>query len=129
VNANEHEAATWGAQHDLKLINALPPNLLLPVHNLIFITHCTNLPILPASQPALPECAGQEIQVPVVPLCIPAPEVFPQLSTFLYTKRIDHLLGSLLPCPSLPQLYLDDPTTVISFMFFMTTGNYLYSTV
>ncbi|OJA16576.1 hypothetical protein AZE42_03837 [Rhizopogon vesiculosus] len=86
---------------------------LFPVHNLVFATHCANLPILPASRPALPECAGQEIKVPVVPLCIPAPEVFPQLSAFLYTKRIDHLLGSLLPCPSPPQLYLDDPSTVM----------------
>lgn len=86
---------------------------LFPAHNLVFATHCANLPILPAPQPALPGCAGQEIKVPVVPLCIPAPEVFPQLSTFLYTKRIDHLLGSLLPCPTPPQLYLDDPTTVV----------------
>jgi len=85
---------------------------LFPVHNLVFATHCANLPILPASQPALPECPGQEIKVPIVPLCIPAPEVFPQLSTFLYTKRIDHLLESLLPCRPSPRLYLDDPATV-----------------
>jgi hypothetical protein len=89
---------------------------------------------------SLAKYAGQEIKVPVVPLCIPAPEVFPRLSTFLYTKRIDHLLGSLLPCPSLPQPYLDDPTTIISFTpihtfisyvdtFSMTTRGYLYSTV
>lgn len=86
---------------------------LFPAHNLVFATHCANLPILPTSTPALVECAGQEIKVPVVPLCIPAPEVFPQLSTFLYTKRIDHLLVSLMPLPTPPQLYRDDPTTVM----------------
>jgi hypothetical protein len=86
---------------------------LFPAHNLVFAIHCANLPILPVPQPTFPECAGQEIKVPVVPLCIPAPEVFPQLSTFLYTKRIDHLLGTLLPCPSPPQLYRDDPATVM----------------
>ncbi|KAG1750259.1 hypothetical protein EDB19DRAFT_1904490 [Suillus lakei] len=59
----------------------------------------------------LAQCADQEIKVPVAPLCIPTPKVFPQLSTFLYTKRIDPLLGSFLPLATLPQLYRDDPTT------------------
>jgi hypothetical protein len=68
---------------------------LFPAHNLVFATHCTNLPIVPTLTPALVECAGQEIKVPVIPLCIPFPEVFPQLSTFLYTKHIDHLLALL----------------------------------
>ncbi|KAG2361034.1 hypothetical protein BDR07DRAFT_1359416 [Suillus spraguei] len=86
---------------------------LFPAHNLVFATHCTNLPILPVSTPALVEHAGQEIKVPIVPLCIPSPEVFPQLSTFLYTKRIDHLLASLMPLPTPPPLYRDDPTTVM----------------
>ncbi|KAG2049710.1 hypothetical protein BDR06DRAFT_893395 [Suillus hirtellus] len=86
---------------------------LFPAHNLVFAIHCANLPVLPTPTPAIAECAGQEIKVPVVPLCIPAPEVFPQLSTFLYTKRIDHLLGSLMPLPTPAQLYLDDPTTVM----------------
>ena len=40
-------------------------------------------------------------------MCIPAPEVFPQLSTFLYTKRIDHLLATLLPQPAPAALYTD----------------------
>ncbi|KAG1897723.1 uncharacterized protein F5891DRAFT_1129842 [Suillus fuscotomentosus] len=84
---------------------------LFPAHNLIFAIHCANLPVLPTLTPAIAECTGQEIKVPVVPLCIPAPEIFPQLSAFLYMKCIDHLLGSLMPLPTPPQLYLDDPTT------------------
>jgi len=75
---------------------------LFPAHNLIFAIHCANLPILPTSMPALVECAGQEIKVPVIPLCIPFPEVFPQLSTFLYMKCIDHFLASLMPLPIPP---------------------------
>ncbi|KAG2051820.1 hypothetical protein BDR06DRAFT_983416 [Suillus hirtellus] len=87
--------------------------MLFPAHNLIFAIHCMNLPVLPTPTPAIAECTGQEIKVSVVPLCIPAPEIFPQLSAFLYMKHIDHLLGSLMPLPTLPQLYLDDPTTVM----------------
>ncbi|KAG9308303.1 hypothetical protein JVU11DRAFT_9897 [Chiua virens] len=83
---------------------------LFPIHNIILATHCANLPILPESDVIRPSTTGSTVSVPVVPLCIPAPEVFPQLSTFLYTKRIDHLLASLLPCPVPQALYLDDPT-------------------
>ncbi|KAF9231723.1 hypothetical protein BU15DRAFT_55821, partial [Melanogaster broomeanus] len=82
---------------------------LFPIHNIILASHCANLPSLPTSNVAPPESAGSYIPVPVVPLCIPASEVFPQLSTFLYTKRIDHLLASLLPCPAPQPLYRDDP--------------------
>ena len=49
--------------------------------------------------------------MPVVPLRIPAPGVFPILSTFLYTKRINHLLASLLPCLAHHLLYRNDPTS------------------
>jgi hypothetical protein len=62
---------------------------------IILATHCANLPILPASSVVRPQATGSTISVPVVPLCIPTPDVFPQLLTFLYTKRIDHLLVSL----------------------------------
>ncbi|KAH0831260.1 hypothetical protein J3R83DRAFT_13894 [Lanmaoa asiatica] len=84
---------------------------LFPIHNIVLATHCANLPILPTSNITRPDVAGSTVSVPVVPLCIPAPEVFPQLSTFLYTKRIDHLLASLLPCPAPHPLYRDDPTS------------------
>ncbi|KAF8432132.1 hypothetical protein L210DRAFT_3719000 [Boletus edulis BED1] len=82
---------------------------LFPIHNVFLATHCTNLPILPPSNVTRPDAAGATISLPMVPLCIPAPDVFPQLSMFLYTKRIDHLLTSLLPCPIPHALYRDDP--------------------
>ncbi|KAH7883052.1 hypothetical protein F5I97DRAFT_1816206 [Phlebopus sp. FC_14] len=84
---------------------------LFPVHNVILATHCANLPILPTSNVTPPGSSGSSVSVPVVPLCIPAPEVFPQLSTFLYTKRIDHLLASLLPCAVPRTLYRHDPNS------------------
>jgi hypothetical protein len=84
---------------------------LFPIHSIILATHCANLPILLTSEVVCPDVAGSTISVPVVPLCIPAPDVFPQLSTFLYTKRVDHLLASLLPCPAPHPLYRDDPTS------------------
>ena len=84
---------------------------LFPTHNIILASHYTNLPILQSSTPAMPKLAGESISIPVVPLCIPAPEVFPQLSTFLYTKCIDHLLATLLPQPAFVSLYTEDPTS------------------
>lgn len=83
---------------------------LFPAHNIILASHCANLPILQSSAPAVPTSGGESILIPVVPLCIPAPEVFPQLSTFLYTKRVDHLLATLLPLPAPAALYTEDPT-------------------
>ncbi|KAG6329585.1 hypothetical protein ID866_9504 [Astraeus odoratus] len=84
---------------------------LFPTHNVILATHCANLPILEKSTPTPPESAGESITIPVVPLCIPAPGVFPHLSTFLYTKRIDHLLATILPCPAPAALYMGDPNS------------------
>lgn len=82
---------------------------LFPIHNIILATHCANIPILPKSNVVRPDTPGSVVSLPVVPLCIPAPDVFSHLSTFLYTKRIDHLLATLLPCPVPHALYLGDP--------------------
>lgn len=84
---------------------------LFPTHNIVLAAHCANLPILQQSNPITPHKAGESITIPVVPLCIPAPEVFPQLSTFLYTKRIDYLLATLLSHPVPSALYTEDPTS------------------
>ena len=84
---------------------------LFPIHNIILAAHCANLPILPPSNVTRPDAVGSTISLPMVPLCIPAPDVFSQLSTFLYTKRIDHLLASLMPCPVPHPIYRGDPTS------------------
>lgn len=77
------------------------PNLtrrvtLYPTHNLVMAAHCANLPMLPKSTTSEPDDAGNML-LPVVPLCIPAPETFSQLSGYLYTKNAYHLLSTLLP--------------------------------
>ena len=73
---------------------------LYPVHSLIFAAYCSKLPPFPpagvptTSQPGVP----QELNVPIRPLCLPSPQTYPCLSAFLYTKRTDMLLQSLMPC-------------------------------
>jgi hypothetical protein len=72
---------------------------LFPFHNIVLASHCANLPNLPTPpKTKQPEASGSRLTVPVVPLCIPSPQTFPYLSAFLYTKRTDLLLSSLLPC-------------------------------
>lgn len=74
---------------------------LYPAHSLVFAAYCSKLPPFPsppvptASQPGEP----LELTVPIRPLCLPSPQTYPRLSSFLYTKRTDVLLQSLMPCP------------------------------
>ncbi|EIW79680.1 hypothetical protein CONPUDRAFT_166409 [Coniophora puteana RWD-64-598 SS2] len=83
---------------------------LLPAHDIILAAHCANLPVFPptslSSAPSSPHSgvdgAVETLDLPVLPLCIPSPETFPILSTFLYTRRRDHLLSSLVPAGLLP---------------------------
>ncbi|KAF8577824.1 hypothetical protein K439DRAFT_1363803 [Ramaria rubella] len=68
-----------------------------PAHALVLAAHCSHLPPLPHSKPTQPESAGSILILPVVPLCLPNPSTFPILLHYLYTKRGDLLLASLLP--------------------------------
>lgn len=68
-----------------------------PAHALVLASHCAHLPSLPHSKPTMPMAAGSTLILPVVPLCLPSPETFPILLHYLYTKRHDHLLASVLP--------------------------------
>jgi hypothetical protein len=71
---------------------------LFPAHSLILASHCAKLPPFSSSH-ALPNEEGspQEITIPIAPLCLPSPETYPYLSSYLYIKRTDLLLESLLP--------------------------------
>ena len=42
---------------------------------------------------------GAAVKLPVVPMCLPSPETFSVLQSYLYTKRFDVLFSSLLPTP------------------------------
>lgn len=75
---------------------------LFPVHHIMIASHCAHLPPLPKSVPSTPDDLGRMI-LPVVPLCLPCPELFPLISTYLYTKDAFYLFASLLPAgPSTP---------------------------
>lgn len=73
---------------------------LYPAHSLIFAAYCSKLPPFPPSgfEDTSQQSAPQELNVPVRPLCLPSPQTYPCLSSFLYTKRTDALLQSLVPC-------------------------------
>ena len=88
---------------------------LYPVHSLVFASHCASLPKFPLPLPAtLPEEEVQKVDVPVWPLCIPSPATYPQLSTYLYSKRTDIFMKSVLPRPP-PSTFTQDPSQVLSF--------------
>lgn len=91
---------------------------LFPTHNIVLAVYCANLPHLPPSEAPTPSKPGCPITIPVVPLCLPSPETFPQLSSFLYTKQTSHLLASLLPCPAPsidPTAYTSNDPTLLQF--------------
>ncbi|KAJ7507360.1 hypothetical protein B0H11DRAFT_1705894 [Mycena galericulata] len=80
---------------------------LIPAHSVVLALHCARLPKLAPSTPSYTSADRTQLVVPVQPLCLPSPATFSFLSTFLYTKRVDHLLKSLLPCPPPPKLDAD----------------------
>jgi hypothetical protein len=89
---------------------------LVPTHSVVLALHCARLPKLTAS-PSPPKYTSEDrtnLVVPVQPLCLPSPSTFSLLSSFLYTKRTDHLLKALLPCPPPPKLE-DDPSLLPAF--------------
>ncbi|KDQ12819.1 hypothetical protein BOTBODRAFT_189071 [Botryobasidium botryosum FD-172 SS1] len=83
---------------------------LYPFHALVLAAHCASLPLMPLAprhpQPRLRSNKTHTITVPVVRLSLPHPESFRILHDYLYTKRCDILMSSLLPLPpsSLPRL-------------------------
>ncbi|KAJ7291036.1 hypothetical protein C8J57DRAFT_1429666 [Mycena rebaudengoi] len=86
---------------------------LMPTHTVVLALHCARLPKFssPSPTPAYTSDDRTQLVVPVQPLGVPSPASFPLLSAFLYTKRADSLLKSLLPCP--PPAALDDDRTLL----------------
>jgi hypothetical protein len=72
--------------------------MLYPIHSVMLAAHCANLQAFPPSpaSSAEPPKAGKAFSLPVVPLCIPSPEMWTPLASYLYTKRVDLLLPHLL---------------------------------
>ncbi|EIN14565.1 hypothetical protein PUNSTDRAFT_81029 [Punctularia strigosozonata HHB-11173 SS5] len=73
---------------------------LYPAHHIMLAAHCSNLPPIPAPPAqSAPEEAPATITVPFLPICIPSPQTFPLLLTYIYTGREDALYSALLPMP------------------------------
>jgi hypothetical protein len=76
---------------------------LYPVHSLVLATTCSTLPSHLAKTSTcshdapLSEDGLKKVTVPVVPMRIPSQETFALLLAFLYTRRPDFLLKSLIP--------------------------------
>ena len=68
-----------------------------PVHNIIFSDQCANLASPPKPAASLDVTESQTTTIPVVPLSIPSPQTFPQISAYLYTHSASDLLAFLLP--------------------------------
>ncbi|KAJ6588557.1 hypothetical protein B0H19DRAFT_1057715 [Mycena capillaripes] len=97
---------------------------LVPTHSVVLALHCARLPKL-AACPSTPVYTSEDrtqLIVPVQPLCLPSPTTFSLLSSFLYTKRADHLLKALLPSPPPPKL--DDDRTLLPGFAARLAGTY-----
>ncbi|KAF9540948.1 hypothetical protein CPC08DRAFT_717218 [Agrocybe pediades] len=88
---------------------AQPPRTkvtLYAIHSLVLAAHCANLPVppTPVPPPASVEGGKQVVDIKVWSLCLPSPETYPQLSTYLYTKKVRTLMNTILPCPPPPSI-------------------------
>jgi hypothetical protein len=108
-----NDATTILPTHMLAIFGKPPPGgprkvTLYPVHSLVLATQCANLPKFPSALPVpLHEHGQQEVEVPVFSICLPSPPSYPQLSRYLYTKRIEPLLHAFLPRPP-PPAFMDN---------------------
>jgi len=69
---------------------------LFPAHEIVLSAHCAKLPKLPTP--------SSSNTIPVVPLALPSPAMYPYLQTYLYNKDISALENLLLPSSSSPAL-------------------------
>ena len=85
---------------------------LYPVHSLVLMANCANLPAppetLPQPSPPAPGVKETEFTLPIWPLCLPSPMVYPQLASYLYHKSREQLLKNFLPAPA-PANLMRDP--------------------
>ncbi|KAG6834098.1 hypothetical protein H0H93_011960, partial [Arthromyces matolae] len=84
--------------------------VLYPGHAPFLAAHCSRLsPFSPYNTDASP--AGTPFKVPVQPICLPNPATYPCLSTYIYTRKAEPLLSSIMPLP-LPSNLLDAKASV-----------------
>ncbi|KAF8134174.1 hypothetical protein K438DRAFT_1539197, partial [Mycena galopus ATCC 62051] len=73
------------------------PHAIFPVHAVVLAVHCAKIPCLPPSSRAPSISAA--VTLPVFRLALPSPQAFSILHAFMYTRRLDTALGTLLPMP------------------------------
>jgi hypothetical protein len=99
---------------------------LYPVHSIVLAAYCSKLPAFsPTSAEVTSVSLGQnlkDVTIPIRPICLPSPQTYPQLSSFLYTKRTDALLASMMPC--LPPTTLEDEPSQIPTFATKLAGTY-----
>lgn len=89
---------------------------LFPAHSLVLAAHCANLPALPASSPtptSSSDSSDVKLTLPVIPLALPSPETFAPLSSYLYTRRADTLLRTLVPRAQNAQSVANVPSSIL----------------
>lgn len=91
---------------------------LFPVHSLVLLAHCANISKPPAAIP-VPMVGEKEVVLPVWPIWLPVPAVYPQLSTYLYTKQVNFLLRSFLPGPP-PRDLMTNPMRVQGYALYLS---------
>jgi len=79
---------------------ASTPCTLVPVHWIVYVLQCTQLPAVPAQAAA---AAASQGQVPLVPLAVPYPQHWAILHRWLYTRDMAKLLASLVPLSAVLQ--------------------------
>jgi hypothetical protein len=89
-----HLMAVYGSKKTLAKPTAVK---LYPVHAIVFAANCARLPTLKRPAPH----RSQTVQARVQRLCLPAPRLFPHVSTFLYTKQASILFSE----PFLPRVF------------------------
>ncbi|KAG6889593.1 hypothetical protein C0995_016401 [Termitomyces sp. Mi166 len=83
---------------------------LYPVHAHFLAMYCSRLPPFPAFEDTDVE-PGTPFKIPVRNLCLPSPSTYPLLSTYIYTRKTEVLLSSLMPSPP-PSDILTPPISI-----------------
>lgn len=87
---------------------------LYPVHALLIASHCAKLGALPPSpitnQVFPPASTPRTVTIPVRTMCLPSPETFPVLLTYLYLRRQEVLFDAFLPTEP-PSEFINDCTS------------------
>jgi hypothetical protein len=84
-----HMIAVYASTSNPSAVASKTKVTLFPAHEIVLSSHCANLPKLPQSS-----CPST---LPVVPLALPSPPLYPHLQNYLYTKNIAALENFLLP--------------------------------